>query len=248
MTLLLFALACDSSLPADSSTTGDTAGRADTADTAAPFEPPDWCPAPTEGRQEVTDTPASPYFVTHPEGADAPLVLFLPGGPGDRGSASATWEAFFDEDSRGYRLVVPYVTESGYPTDVVPPVAELLDEVLTCFGGDPAKVHLAGHSNGGYLAYNVVGPDLAASFVTITGAPAYFNAFLPNKFSGVAFHNSAGELDTEWLAAMEEAHATLLEKGFDSQLTVWPDTDHTPGPNWTGQDAMFEFWDTHPMR
>ncbi len=259
---LLFLVACTSGAsdspaadsaasagPTDSadSGVGDTADAADTADTG-PFTPPEWCPAPDAGRQEVLDTPASPYFITHPEAVDAPLVIFLPGGPGDRGSASNTWTAFFDEDPRGFRLVVPYVTEKGYPTDVVPPVEAILEEVLTCFGGDASHVHLAGHSNGGYLAYNVVGPDLADRFVTITGAPAYFRDFNASDFTGLAFHNSAGELDPDWLGAMQEAQDDLTAAGFDTQLTVWPDTGHTPGPGWTGRDAMFAFWEDHPAR
>ncbi len=241
---LLLLAACD---PANNGDTVplDTAGDSGEADTAAVFNPPEWCPAPTSGRQEVTDTPASPYYVMHPDVESAPIVLLLPGGPGDRGSAGATWDAFFDEDARGYRIVVPYVTEQGYPEDVVPPVAEVLDEVLACFGGDAGELHLAGHSNGGYLAYNVVGPQLVDRIVTLTGLPAYFSAFRKNKYGTLAFHNAAGDTDTQWLEAMEDAHATLLEQGFDSELTVWPETGHTPGPNWDGREGMFAFWDAH---
>ena len=250
LVVLLALQACDADsgggADAEDSGAGDTAGdTGDTGDTGGVFDPPDWCPPATAGRQEVTDTPASPYYILHPDVANAPIVLFLPGGPGDRGSAGATWTAFFDEDSRGYRIVVPYVTEAGYPQTVVPPSAGLLDEVLACFGGDPGRVHLAGHSNGGYLAYNVFGPELADRIITITGAPAYFEDFRQADFGTLAFHNAAGAEDATWLAAMEGAHETLLSKGFESQLTAWAATGHTPGPNWDGREGMFAFWDAH---
>ncbi len=250
MRLLLVLFSCsdggDTNAEGDSDSGDDEGDTADTSgDTGGVFDPPDWCPAPTAGRQEVTDTPASPYYILHPDVVAAPIVLFLPGGPGDRGSAGATWNAFFDDAPRGYRIVVPYVTEDGYPQTVVPPSAALLDEVLLCFGGDPARIHLAGHSNGGYLAYNVVGPQLADRVVTITGMPAYFEAFQKADFGTVAFHNAAGDEDATWLAAMEAAHETLQSNGFESQLTVWPATGHTPGPRWDGRAGMFAFWDAN---
>lgn len=121
----------------------------------------------------------------------------------------------------------------------------MLDEVLTCFGGDPAHVHLVGHSNGGYLAYNVVGPDLGDRWATITGAPAYFQRFQKSKLEGIAFHNAAGEDDPDWPSAMQDAHDTLTEKGFESQLTVWPGQSHTPDKDWDGRDGMFAFWEAN---
>lgn len=241
--LPLLSLALISCTPTDGKFPSDTAGDTGTGDT--PFTPAEGCPAREEGWQEITDG-VSPYFVTHPlDGATGgPTVLFLPGGPGDRGSAEATSNAFFDTDPRGYRIVVPYDTSGDYP-DTAPPVEEILDHVASCFGGDPARVHLAGHSNGGYLAYNVVGPELAARFVTVTGAPAYFERLRTSQLEGLAFHNSAGDEDPNWLEYMESAHEDLQAEGFDSELTIWAGTGHTPGPDWDGRDAMFDFWDRH---
>lgn len=222
---------------------GDSTAGEDTA--AAPFTPAEGCPAAEPGVQEVTDG-AGPYRVMHPLEDDhaGPTVLFLPGGPGDEGSANATWSAFFDADPRGYRIVMPWDTTGDYP-NTAPPVEAILDEVAACFGGDPGRVHLAGHSNGGYLAYNVVGPDLAERFVTVTGAPAYFTMLRESRLAGLAFHNSAGDQDEDWLAEMESAHEELTDAGFESELTVWTETGHTPGPGWDGRDAMFDFWDRH---
>ncbi|HJN77394.1 MAG TPA: hypothetical protein QGF58_25950 [Myxococcota bacterium] len=242
---MVWLLACTGSDPDD---TPDS--TADTHDSVAEFTPPDWCPAPESGRQDVTTTDGSPYYVQHPEGdgLDAPIVVFLPGGNGKGGAnghATASWGAFFDGDPRGYRLVMPYVEGNDYPQTDVPDVEAVLDEVLACFGGDGSRVHLAGHSNGGYLAYNVVGPDLAERFLSITGAPAYFVQFKSNKLEGLAFHNSAGETDTAWLGYMEDAHAQLEDAGFESELTVWPGEGHTPSASWDGRDGMFAFWDEH---
>lgn len=226
---------------AGGATPGDTAGTG-----LEPFVPAEGCPAAEAGRQEVTEGDAGPYFVQHPDGAvgEAPVVLFLPGADGGQRSAGATWDAFFDDDPRGCRIVMPYDTSGDYP-DVAPPVEAVLDEVAACFGPAPA-VHLAGHSNGGYLAYNVVGPDFAARFVSVTGAPGYFTRLKSEKLEGLAFHNAVGEDDDEaWVAGMENAHEALLAAGFSSELTIWPDTAHTPGRSWDGREGMFAFWDAH---
>jgi pimeloyl-ACP methyl ester carboxylesterase len=269
---LLFSVACIPPIPADTASSAEDSGVADSADTSSDtaadssgdsgqdsgdtgvFDPPDDCPATEAGRQDVNSPTAGPYLVGHPvpDVLWGPTVVFLPGGngKGPTGSASSGWNAFFGDDvsGLGYRIVVPYVTEDGYPNSVVPNVEAILDEVLACWGGDPAKVHLVGHSNGGYLAYNVSGPDLADRWVTITGAPAYFDRFEKNKLEGIAFHNAAGENDPTWLEAMTEAHDDLTENGFDSTLTVWANTGHTPDADWDGLAGMIAFWDAHPTR
>ncbi len=243
MTLLF--LACASTERANDDP--NVADTADSADTAADWAPAAGCPAAEPGRHEVESATASTYFAQHPEGVVGPanLVIFLPGGDGTKRSAEATWASFFDEDPRGYRIVMPFVGAEGDYPNVSPPVEALLDEVAACFG-PAAATHLVGHSNGGYLAYNVVGPDLAARFVTITGAPGYFQQFKHNKLEGLAFHNAAGETDTQWVAGMRDAHEALTDAGFTSQLTIWPGQGHTPGRDWDGRDGMFAFWDAHP--
>jgi pimeloyl-ACP methyl ester carboxylesterase len=234
--------AVDTADPRDTAQTGDTSDTTDSD--PPPYDPPEWCPAAEAGRQGVTSTDASPYFVMHPleDTHDNPLVVLLPGGAGNDLSAKSTWDAFFDDDPRGYRLVEPWVITDDYP-DVAPPVEALLDEVATCFG-TPSEIHLLGHSNGGYLAYNVVGPDLADRFASISGAPAYFTHFKKTKLEGLPFHNMVGE-DDSWLEYVEEAHQELLDAGFESELSVWPDQGHTPDAAWDGRDDMFAFWDAH---
>lgn len=236
---MLYLLACTETDPTD------TTAPTDTEETAAlPFEPAEGCPAAETGRQGVTTTDASPYFVMHPldDTHDNPMVIMLPGGAGNDQSAMGGWNMFFDEDPRGYRIVMPWVLTDDYP-DVAPPVEAILDEVAACFG-PPSKVHLIGHSNGGYLAYNVVGPDLADRFASISGAPAYFQQFKKTKLEGIPFHNMAGEEDS-WAAYMEDAHQDLLDAGFESELDLWPDQGHTPDQNWDGRENMFDFWDRH---
>ena len=262
--------ACDATEAADSAPPGgadtDTSGpdsatdsaidsgdSSDTAQDTGTFDPPDDCPVTTTGRQDITSA-AGTYFMGHPtpDVLGSPTVILLPGGNGigPDGSGGNIWYAFRGDDiiASGYRLVTPYVTEEGYPNTNVPDVAAILDEVLACWGGDPAKVHLVGHSNGGYLAYNVVGPELGERFVTITGAPAYFVRLEKQQLAGIAFHNAAGEDDPEWLEAMTEADQELRDNGFESILSVWANTGHTPGAEWDGLAGMIAFWDAHPTR
>lgn len=235
-------LACAEPRPSDTTDVVDSGETAETGD--APFEPAEGCPAAEAGRQGITTTDASPYFVMHPleDTHDNPVVLMLPGGAGNDLSAKSTWDAFFDDDPRGYRIVMPWVITDDYP-EVAPPVEAVLDEVAACFG-PPSKVHLIGHSNGGYLAYNVVGPDLAGRFASVSGAPAYFQSFKKAKLEGLPFHNMAGEEDS-WAEYMEEAHQELLDAGFESELDLWAGQGHTPDKDWDGRDNMFDFWDRH---
>jgi pimeloyl-ACP methyl ester carboxylesterase len=239
----------------DAGTAGGDSGAGDDsgepADTAEPddsgFFPAEGCPGAEEGRQEVESDVAGPYLVMHPLGELSGTVIFMPGSDGSYRSATGTWGAFFDDDPRGYRLVMPWDESGDYP-GTAPPVAELIDEIFACFGGDAARVHLIGHSNGGYLAYNVVGPELADRFVSVTGAPGYFTRMKEKQLEGLAFHNAVGENDGTWVEEMESAHEELLAAGFESELTIWPGQAHTPGRNWDGRDGMFDFWDRHAVR
>lgn len=252
--LLLFACTEDpigTDSAADSPGPGDSPGDSRTdsptdsepVDTG-PWEPAEGCPEAEDVIQEIDDRPAGPYRILHPIEDDhaGPIVIFLPGGNGSREGSMGTWANFFDGDPRGYRIVMPYDTTGDYPS-TAPDVGAILDDVLACFGGDPDRVHLAGHSNGGWLVYNDVGREMAARVRTISGLPGYFQSFDADDWAGLAFHNAAGEDDADWRAAMEDAHERLTDAGIDSQLTIWPDTGHTPGPDWDGREGMFAFWD-----
>ena len=85
-------MADDSGLPPD-----DPADAA-----AAPAPRPDFCVAARAGALvDVTKTPQAPYFVHEPDepAASADTIVFVPGGPGSRDTAQATFELWLSRGS-----------------------------------------------------------------------------------------------------------------------------------------------------
>ncbi len=227
----------------------DGGGGGDT-DTGA-FDPPGWCAPPESGRQEVRDTPASPYFVDHPAGSEinVPTVVFLPGGNGGYAHANGTWLAFFDgvPEMGEYRVVMPYSSSDSFP-DESDRIFDVLDEVFVCYGGMADSVHLAGHSNGGYAAFDLMleSPD---RFATLLGAPGLFSNFssgvITDALLDKAVFNGVGENDSTWQEAVEHLNEQLVFLGIDSVYVEFAGQPHTPSAGWTGKGELFQFWSDH---
>ena len=234
-----------------------TAGCSDSSPVApAPPDlatPPDlslpFCAAAEQGLQDITGTPASPYFVHHPDHAtpDTPTVIFLPGGSGSRDIAASY--IFKNWISRGKRLgelrvIVPYSDSDDFPGEL-DRVVPIVDEVLACYGGARDKVHLAGTSNGGRGAYQTM---LAASdrFATLLGAPGLFpggasDGDLKRALLGKSIYNGAGELDSDWRPPVEKTDMRLQSLGLDSIFVVFPQQGHILNSKFN-PDGFFEFW------
>ncbi len=156
-----------------------SSGDVAAADRAPPPTPrkPSLCVAAERSElQDVRETDAGPYFVHHPtpDIRTAPTVIFLPGGSGRRGSARRVWDNIFAGGSStdAFRVVIPYSLEEDF-IDGAARTFEILNEVLWCYGGDPAKVHLAGTSNGGLAAFALMA-SRPEHFATLLGAPGAF--------------------------------------------------------------------------
>ena len=71
--------------------------------------------------QDVTRTPASPYFVHQPnvDRADAPTVVFLSGGRGSRSGARRAWNDVLStsEQAGAFRVVLPYSEDIDFIDD-----------------------------------------------------------------------------------------------------------------------------------
>lgn len=212
---------------------------------------PAWCDPDQDGatRYAIEGSPAGPYFVMHPwqHPEEAPLVIFLPGysgSGGTTGEAATTWNSFFEDDPKEFRVVMPYVLDESYP-DTPPDLLAIAEEVRSCWGGDGTSFHLAGHDNGGLLAYNTLGPELVASLRSVMGAPAYLTDTDPAVFVGVPFLTMAGANDKTWARAAEQTHERLQAAGVDSTLVISEGQGHLPNPNWEDRGAMFEHWRAH---
>ena len=250
MTLLLALLACadkggdgtdDSSAPIDDS--------AETGDPGPDFD----CPAATTGQQDVTTTPASPNLIVHPTVSAAEVsghvVLFLPGGPGDNGSANIAFNAFL---SRGAEVgsiisVMPYTSDSDL-SDEGDRVAAIAEEVLDCWGGERGKVHLAGTSNGGRAAFAIM-LEHPETFATLLGAPGYFEesdtGVLAAQLAGKAVLNGVGELDdADWQDVVYSTHETLTGLGIESVFETFEGQGHIPDESFDPA-PLFDFWMDH---
>ncbi len=229
----------------------DDSAVADDDDDTTPLDPPDWCePAILGELQDVTTTPAAQYLVNHPEdgAVHVPIVIFLPGGNGARGAGTGVFSGFMSD---GYgvgqvRSVVPYAAD-GSLLDEYDRTLDILDEVLQCYGGDPDHVHLAGTSNGGMGAFELM-VDSPEPFTTLTGAPGLFTGAsedeLVTALEGKAVLNAVGSLDSGWVPAVEATHAHLVSLGIDSTLHVWEGQGHIPDDDFD-PTPLFDFWLAH---
>jgi len=223
-------------------------------DDTTPFEPPEWCTEAEAGIwQQIDDHPASPYFVHHPDtdALDVPTVLFLSGGPGDEGTASATFQAWLagGDGLDQVRAVAPFA-EDGDLLDEYDRSIEIIDEILACYGGDPASVHLGGTSNGGRGAFELM-LDHPEPFATLLGAPGIFPTYpsfdddaILAALEGKAVFNGVGETDTQWQGAVEQTHEHFEELGIDSVYVEFAGEGHilTAGFDET---VFFDFWLAH---
>jgi predicted esterase len=214
---------------------------------------PAFCPAAAAGLQEVTGTPASPYFVHHPSapGPGSPTVVFVPGADGSRDiTTDFIWPLWLANGARldELRVLIPY-TSDGDITDETARFAEVAAEALQCFGGDPSHVHLAGTSNGGLAAFRAM-LEHPEPFATLLGAPGAFEVppsdeALRQALQGKSVLLCVGELDDRsWRGAASSLNARLLQLGIDSALRELPGQGHILEASFD-ESLFFDFWLAH---
>jgi len=219
-------------------------------DASPPWMPPEWCPRPEAGLQDVTGTPASPYYVHQPDpgASDPSVVVFLPGGFGDAAVASLCFDLWLSEGDRlgDFRVVVPYSADGDF-TDERDRVPDVLDEALLCFGPAP-RVHLAGTSLGGLAAYALAleAPD---RFATLLGAPGTWDPrdedAIAVALAGKSVLHAVGELDDDlWQTEVQTNQAMLERLGIDSTVLVMEGEGHILSPGFD-ESVFFDFWAAH---
>ncbi len=200
--------------------------------------------------QDITNTPASPYFVHHPTSvmAEPPTIVFIPGGAGIRRNAQRAWESYLMGGAGigSFRIVVPYSANIDF-LEEFSRTFEILDEVRACYGGDPEKVHIAGFSNGGLAAFALMlqRPD---RFATLLGAPGEFAKVNPTAWAkalaGKAVFNGVGENDNDWKSEVKETHDALVSVGIDSVYVEFPGQGHSARAGFD-KNVLFDFWTNH---
>jgi predicted esterase len=222
------------------------------AATPSPSARPAYCAAAVQDAlQEITGTPAGPYFVHHPaaQTARVPTVVFLPGGSGLRRNAQRVWDTFL-AGAKGvdaFRVAVPYWPDIEMPEDFRRTLA-VVDEVLACYGGDARQVHIAGFSNGGHAAFELM-LEQPERFATLLGAPGEFPAGTTPAdlavLKGKAVFNGVGERDDEfWHEGVRDAHEALTSAGVESVYVEFKGQGHGATEGFP-KDLLFEFWTKH---
>jgi predicted esterase len=144
------------------------------------------------------------------------------------------------------RVVIVVATDQDL-TDEWERVPLVADEILSCYGGDPGKVHLAGTSNGGLGAYSAM-LDAPERFATLLGCPGVWLQWDEDRIvaalQGKSVFNGVGELDTSWQPYVQRTHEALLDLGIDSVYVEFEGQGHIPGPDFDGSE-MYHFWAEH---
>ncbi|MBI3914242.1 MAG: hypothetical protein HY327_08685 [Chloroflexi bacterium] len=212
---------------------------------------PMYCLAPEKGEpQEIIGTPAGPYFVHHPkqDNPNVPTIVFLGGGSGSRRSAQRIWANYLSggKGVDDFRAVMPYSIDLEYnDPGEAQRTFKILDEVLACYGGDPKQVHIAGFSNGGYVAFELM-LQHPERFVTLLGAPGLFPRLsTPERWAkalcGHAVFNGVGSEDYDWKEDVQTTHAGLLKVGIASEYVEFKNQSHALNEAFD-ETVFFDFW------
>lgn len=249
--MLLLLLACtggDTATDDAQDTQVDTGDPGEQCPAPVPLatEPVDTCPEITEGLLEIEGAKGS-YLLSVPEDPDAvlPVIVYLPGGPADIGSARNNyfqWLAMMP-GVQDYWVIVPHTSGAG--SDRAQVALDSLAAFQGCFEHDSSKVHLIGHSSGGRVAYPLA-VDSPAPFRSLTGTPGTFgdetDEELLASLECLPVHHIAGEDDTGWVDSAREAQTRMEGLGLDSTLHVVEDMGHGPNDDWDGS-LISDFFD-----
>jgi predicted esterase len=175
--------------------------------------------------------------------------MFIPGGStGSKRAAGRVWDNYLSagQGVDGFRLVIPYAEDFDLIDDT-DRLVDIVTEVLTCHGGDPASFHIAGYSHGGQIAFSLMlrRPEF---FSTLLGAPGEFRINDVDRFrenlAGKAVFNGVGAEDVEWIPSVKATHDALVEAGIESMYVEFAGEDHRLSAEFD-ESIFFEFWIGH---
>jgi len=210
------------------------------------------CPAPQPGTlQDITGTPAGPYYIHHPDQTTdhTPTVLFLPGGAGTQKIArDYIWKNWLARGQRlnEVRVVIPYVPDRSHMTKKESlRTLLILEEVLACYGGKHERVQLAGTSNGGRHAFYLM-TLVPQRFASLLGAPGVFpkktdDAVVAAALRERAVYNGVGAEDQDWKPEVKATHERLLRLGARSVYVEFPGQGHILNEQFD-PSPFFDFW------
>jgi len=174
------------------------------------------------------------------DGGAHPVVLALPPGAGTRAMVDSILAAYWIEEGnrRGYVLVSPAVPGPDLESSgrgVLDSLFAWMDENLSY---DPARVTLAGQSNGGLGAFYLarMAPERFSSIVVMPGG--YGGRGDLDSMSGKPVLLLVGERDTGWVQLSEHTRDLLSLANARPRLQIIPGAGHVfPYP----QTALYDW-------
>ena len=158
-----------------------------------------------------------------------PLIVALPWGGGTASLALGMVDAYWDTEAlaRGYVVVSPAILGSSLATEAdgfLPALFAWLDANIAY---DPARVVVAGASNGGRGVFHALASD-PLRFSAVIGMPGSYSGPVEDieSFAGRPAWLMVGESDSGWRASAESTKATLEAAGISTRLDVLQGQGH----------------------
>lgn len=201
--------------------------------------------------KEITKKIALDYLLHVPEPYDSdsgrkwPVILFLHGA-GERGSELAAVKVhgvphIADQDSSfPFIAISPQCPEYSDWNAEKEAVMAVLDEVMSEYHADPARVYITGLSMGGYGTWQLAAehPGRFAAAVPVCGGGNPNNAAALAETPIWAFHGAKD--DVVPLSESEVMVDAIQAAGGDVKLTVYPEANHD---SWTETYANREVYE-----
>jgi predicted esterase len=169
------------------------------------------------------------YKVALPQDYDPnktyPAVLAFPPGSQTQDMVQFTMmENWWPQvDRRGYIVVIPEAPGGrmfvGEGARIFP---EFLEQLLGEYKIRDRKFHIAGMSNGGRSAFHIAAM-YPQYFLSVTGLPGYLPDATPERIQALAkmcIYMHAGELDSSWVASMQQQADEFRGKGYAVHFTI----------------------------
>jgi len=152
-----------------------------------------------------------------------PLILALPWGGGTPDLTLGMVDAYWNREAprRGYVVVAPSILGSSLATaadEFLPALFSWLDEHISY---DPARVVVAGASNGGRGAFYALASD-PSRFAAVIGMPGSYSGSPETleSFAGKPVWLMVGEMDARWHESTEATRVTLEAAGITPRVNL----------------------------
>lgn len=184
--------------------------------------------------------PAPLLIVLHGYGVQAPLQLAYMGLgtlPESDGVFVIAPQGMTDPDNRPFwNATNACCNFYGSTVDDVAYLRDLIAEIRVEFNIDPARIHLVGHSNGGFMAHRMAcdEPDLIASFVALAGTnwadetlcepaePVSVLQIHGTNDETIGYNGGSNGLNRDYPGAVESTTDWAVDDGCTTNFTADP--------------------------